>query len=184
MGDDNAQIIRIKLRRESKMAKMVKMDKMVTLKEVGNHLISSLKLNSDSTLCAILVPSLQFGAVVHIESGRLFYGIPRRSGCNVSCIEFQRTVDPQQEDKDKEKDKKKKEVVFVVYADNAIKMFEFDSFADPKRLLSESRNVRLHQWVTNNSKIWETYNGNNPFSFTHILFNAVTPGKALMVRPE
>ena len=173
--DGNAQIIRIKL--DSK-DKGVSIDKVIRLKQVGHHLISSLKLNVDSTLCSIVVPSLMFGAVVHVHYGRLFYSIPRRNGCNVSCIEFQRSKNTESGSS------RAQEVVFVVYADSAIKMFQFDSYSDPKRLMKEAKSVRLHQWVTNNTKIWESYNGKNPFAFTSILFNQATQEKALMLRPE
>merc|ERR1719474_683753 len=58
-----------------------------------------------------------------------------------------------------------------------------DQQPDGKRPAVDDDNS-MHQWVENNTKIWKMYNGNNPFSFTDILFNPAQPEKALMVRPE
>eukprot|EP01083_Nonionella_stella_P022480 62184_1 len=170
--DHKANIIRINLDK-------VMIDKTIHLEtQIGHFMISSLNLNDDASLCSIIVPSRLYGAVIHIVSGKIFYQIPKGTqGNNISCIEFQKS-------KRDEKSSKTQEVLYVVYANNAIKMFYYDYYKQTNKLFGVRNNIRLHLWCASNSKIWGFYNKNNPFSFTKILFNPSTTNKALLLRPE
>eukprot|EP00483_Globobulimina_turgida_P011370 UN11392 len=138
-------------------------------------MISGLSLNADASLCSIIVPSLRYGAVIHTAFGDIFYQVPFGiNSANISCIKFQRNV----------VDSKQVEMLYVIYANNRIKMFYYDYCEDASKLFKLRNNIRLHAWCGMNNKTWNIYNKNNPFSFTNILFNPFTMNKALLLRPE
>ena len=173
--DKNCNIIRINLENQDK----IKIDKIIKINKFKNYMISSLKLNYDNSLLSIIIPSLLMGVIIHIDFGKIFYEIPRDiNNCNISCIEFQKKK------KEKEEEEEELELLYVIYSNNNIKIFYYNYYLNKNKLFKSRNNICIHLWYSLNNKIWNSYNRNNPFSFTKIIFNPSTLNKALLLRSE